>query len=77
LGRCNYDYDEAELEGLGHQILAFQRPGLDVHVVVNNNNAEDQGLRNGRTLFRAIQQVRPGTLAPGSVEVPGSLELTD
>ena len=55
-GRFNYDYDDAELEGLGHQIQQFSRPSLDVHVVMNNNN-EDQAQRNGRTLVKAMKEL--------------------
>lgn len=55
-GRFNYDYDEAELEGLGHEIQALHRTGLDVHVVLNNNN-EDQAQRNGRTLMRTMGEL--------------------
>lgn len=55
-GRFNYDYDEAELEGLAWQIKQLDRPGRDVHVVLNNNN-EDQAQRNGRTLMRVMGEI--------------------
>lgn len=55
-GRFNYDYDEAELEGLAWQIKQLDRPGMDVHVVLNNNN-EDQAQRNGRTLMAVMAQI--------------------
>ncbi len=56
-GRFNYDYDDAELEGLGHQIQLLDRPGLDVHVVLNNNN-QDQAQRNGLTLIKTMKELR-------------------
>lgn len=62
-GRFNYDYDAAELEGLGHQIQALDRPGLDVHVVMNNNR-DDQAQRNGRTLFTTMKELRANVVEP-------------
>jgi uncharacterized protein YecE (DUF72 family) len=62
-GRFNYDYDDAELEGLGHQIQLLDRPGLDVHVVMNNNK-EDQAQRNGRTLIRTMKELRANVVLP-------------
>lgn len=62
-GRFNYDYDDAELEGLGHQIQLLERSGLDVHVVMNNNN-EDQAQRNGRTLIKTMKELRAHVVAP-------------
>ncbi|MCE4540785.1 hypothetical protein LXT12_26500 [Pelomonas sp. P7] len=41
----------------GHRIRQVSRPGLDVHVVLNNNK-EDQAQRNGRTLVRTIKDLR-------------------
>ena len=45
--RFNYDYNEVELQSLGKMIAAI--PAATVHVVFNNN-FEDQGQRNARTL---------------------------
>jgi len=45
--RFNYDYNEVELQSLGKRIAAI--PAATVHVVFNNN-FEDQGQRNARTL---------------------------
>ena len=38
-------------------------PGLDVHVVLNNN-AEDQAPRNGRTLMRMMDALGGRVVAP-------------
>jgi len=62
-GRFDYDYDDAELEGLGHQIQLLDRPGLDVHVVMNNNK-EDQAQRNARTLFKTMKELRADVAEP-------------
>jgi len=62
-GRFNYDYDDAELEGLGHQIQLLDRPGLDVHVVMNNNK-EDQAQRNGRTLIKTMKELKANVVMP-------------
>lgn len=62
-GRFNYDYDDAELEGLSYQIQLLDRPGLDVHVVMNNNK-EDQAQRNGRTLFKTMKDLKANVVVP-------------
>jgi uncharacterized protein YecE (DUF72 family) len=49
--RFNYDYDRAELEELAGKINAIA--AASVHVVFNNNY-EDQGQRNARTLTEII-----------------------
>ena len=49
--RFNYDYSDDELADLGGKIRAL--PAASVHVVFNNNY-EDQGQRNARTLMRLI-----------------------
>jgi uncharacterized protein YecE (DUF72 family) len=72
-GRFNYDYDDAELEGLGHQIELLDRPGLDIHVVLNNNK-EDQAQRNGRTLIKTMKALKANVVVPtGKWEMPSSL----
>lgn len=53
-GRFNYQYDDAELEGLASQIARLDIPSLQLHVVMNNN-AEDFAQANGRQLFEALQ----------------------
>lgn len=47
--RFNYDYREAELAELAAQIRTLAAKALATHVVFNNN-MEDQGQRNARTL---------------------------
>jgi uncharacterized protein YecE (DUF72 family) len=49
--RFNYDYSDEELAELGEKIQAIA--AASVHVVLNNNY-EDQGQRNARTLMRMI-----------------------
>jgi uncharacterized protein YecE (DUF72 family) len=64
-GRFDYDYDDAEIEGLGHQIQLLDRPGLDVHVVMNNNK-EDQAQRNGRTLIKTMKELKANVVEPAN-----------
>lgn len=69
-GRFNYDYDEAELEGLARQILTkLDRPGLDIQVILNNN-AEDQAQRNGRTLMRVMDALGANVAKPAAASAP-------
>jgi uncharacterized protein YecE (DUF72 family) len=51
--RFNYDYDDAELGELAAQIRRLLPPLLQTHVIFNNN-MEDQGQRNARTLAGLI-----------------------
>lgn len=53
-GRFNYEYDDAELEGLAAQIAAFDRPALRLQVVMNNN-AEDYAQANGKRLMDTLR----------------------
>jgi uncharacterized protein YecE (DUF72 family) len=62
-GRFNHDYDDAELEGLAWQIKELDRPGMEVHVVLNNNNW-DQAQRNGRTLMGVMAQIGADVVQP-------------
>lgn len=48
--RFNYDYSDAELADIAASIGARFAPVLQTHVVFNNN-MEDQGQRNARTLM--------------------------
>ena len=48
--RFNYDYSEAELQGFLDPVRRLASQVDDLHVVFNNNN-EDQGQRNARTLM--------------------------
>jgi uncharacterized protein YecE (DUF72 family) len=52
--RFNYDYPADELAGLVPQIGELADAGLDVGVVFNNN-MEDQGQRNARTLTEKLR----------------------
>jgi len=49
--RFNYDYDDAELEEFARKISDLP---ADLTQVVFNNNYEDQGQRNARTLTRML-----------------------
>ena len=51
--RFNYDYSEAELGSFVEPIRGIASEVEDVHVVFNNNY-EDQGQRNARTLARLM-----------------------
>lgn len=70
-GRFNYDYDDAELEGLARQMAAIDRPTLRLHVVLNNN-AEDRAQANGRRLFEALLAAGADVVqSPANRESPG------
>ena len=47
--RFNYDYNDDELDGLATQIYEISQAVAQTHVVFNNN-FEDQGQRNARTM---------------------------
>lgn len=51
--RFNYDYPQQELEGLATQIRQLSLGGVFTHVVFNNN-LEDQGQRNARSLMSIL-----------------------
>lgn len=61
-GRFNYDYDNAELEGLARQIERLSAQSAEVHVVLNNNR--DQAQRNGRTLLGVLREVDATVVEP-------------
>ncbi len=63
--RFNYDYSAEELSGLAEKIDAIA--AASVHVVLNNN-FEDQGQRNARTLTEMLPRaVRPNPLPERSL----------
>ena len=64
-GRFNYDYDEAELEGIARQIQRLDERGLKIDVVMNNN-AEDQAQRNGRTLMQLMNEIGANVRMPST-----------
>jgi uncharacterized protein YecE (DUF72 family) len=51
--RFNYDYDDDELDGLATQIYEISQAVAQTHVVFNNN-FEDQGQRNAKTLMNIL-----------------------
>lgn len=51
--RFNYDYSDEELAELARGILGVAPLAIDTHVIFNNNQ-EDQGQRNARTLTRLL-----------------------
>lgn len=53
--RFNYDYNDEELADLGRQIQSIA--ASSIHVVFNNNY-EDQGQRNARTLTKIIESAK-------------------
>jgi len=57
--RFNYDYRDEELEGLASSISDLSNRVSEVSVVFNNN-FEDQGVRNARTLIRILGLSSPG-----------------
>ena len=58
--RFNYDYPEAELAELAQPIQAMSRQVRVTHVVLNNNY-QDQGQRNAKTLMQLLQREREPT----------------
>src|SRR6476659_5924855 len=50
--RFNYDYDTEDLAAFVAPILRLEEQAIEVHVIFNNNY-EDQGQRNARTLMQA------------------------
>lgn len=62
-GRFNYEYDDAELEGLAGQIARIDRPGLRLQVVMNNN-AEDFAQANGKRLIETLQATGADVVLP-------------
>lgn len=65
--RFNYDYAEAELAGLVNPILELATK-VGMFQVVFNNNMEDQGQRNARTMMRML-----GVLSGHRDNLPPSL----
>lgn len=64
-GRFNYDYDDAELEGLAAQIARLDRPALRLQVVMNNN-AEDYAQANGKRLVETLHATGADVVRPDS-----------
>jgi uncharacterized protein YecE (DUF72 family) len=55
--RFDYDYPDAELEGIAARVERLAPETFTTHVVMNNNN-EDQGQRNAATLMRILEARR-------------------
>jgi len=55
--RFNYDYSDSELAGLANRVAELAKRGLDVDVVFNNN-MEDQGQRNARSLIGVLEELK-------------------
>jgi uncharacterized protein YecE (DUF72 family) len=53
--RFNYDYSDEELDSLATQIIQVSRAVGRTHVVLNNNY-EDQGQRNARSLIGILRE---------------------
>jgi len=54
--RFNYDYNDHELDGLATQIYEISQAVAQTHVVFNNNY-EDQGQRNARTVDAMLSRL--------------------
>jgi uncharacterized protein YecE (DUF72 family) len=52
--RFDYDYPDAELEGIAARVERLAPETFTTHVVMNNNS-EDQGQRNAATLMRILE----------------------
>jgi uncharacterized protein YecE (DUF72 family) len=57
--RFNHDYADDELSGLAQRFFALAPQVLEAHAIFNNNY-EDQGQRNGRTLATLLQRLEAG-----------------
>jgi len=55
--RFNYDYSGEELSRLAGRVAEFSASVLDTHVIFNNN-MEDQGQRNARSLIDMLSLLR-------------------
>jgi uncharacterized protein YecE (DUF72 family) len=67
--RFNYDYSDDELAGLAGELARIVHRVGDAHVVFNNN-MEDQGQRNARTLMRQLKSSAPLGTGPGQSGIP-------
>ena len=56
--RFNYDYSEEELRELAAKVHALAAQVPTVHAIMNNNY-QDQGQRNAKTLMSALQNLQP------------------
>jgi uncharacterized protein YecE (DUF72 family) len=65
-GRFNYEYDDAELEGLAQHIASLDTPSMNLHVVMNNN-AEDFAQANGMRLFDTLRQLGADVVSPAGL----------
>jgi uncharacterized protein YecE (DUF72 family) len=61
--RFNYDYRDDELEELAEKIRAIASSVARTHVIFNNN-FEDQGQRNARTMMDLFDDQVPDAAAP-------------
>jgi uncharacterized protein YecE (DUF72 family) len=71
-GRFNYEYDDAELEGLAWQIARLDRTELRLHVVMNNN-AQDYAQANAKRLKENLRQGGADVLDAPSAEKDSAL----
>ena len=55
--RFNYDYSEQELAEVAQSVTALARNVPVTHVILNNNY-EDQGQRNAKTLMSLINSLK-------------------
>ena len=53
--RFNYDYSDDELRGFVLPIRNLREQAREVHVIFNNN-LEDQGVRNARSMLRLLAE---------------------
>jgi len=60
--RFNYDYPDGELAELATNIVKLAGVGIETHVVFNNN-AEDQGQRNARSMMAELNRAGASTNA--------------
>ena len=58
--RFNYDYPDTELKSLARSVETLAERVSVTHVVLNNNY-QDQGQRNAKTLMRLIAGARTGS----------------
>jgi uncharacterized protein YecE (DUF72 family) len=58
--RFNYDYTEKELGEIATQVSELAKAVPLVHAVMNNNH-EDQGQRNAKTLTTLLKAAKPTT----------------
>ena len=74
--RFDYDYSDAELDGIAARVERLAPETFTTHVVMNNNN-EDQGQRNAATLMRILEARRRARVPKLVAAAPRKTETSE